>query len=154
MTYQDAVAVLPKEDRYRATVYAIESLLKAKGFYTDHEFQGKVIEWTKTRYTGGSFGHSDFICDQVAEYYGVTRASLKAKSNFKEIVVPRQVAMYLIRALTDWSLPAMARYFSKHHATVFYSIDAVKLRRERDSVLDDVLKTISNSFHEEFGTQD
>src|SRR5262249_57728710 len=42
----------------------------------------------------------------VADHYNVKLAELKAKNNAKAVAVPRQIAMYLTKALTDPSLPA------------------------------------------------
>src|ERR1700691_2272083 len=47
----------------------------------------------------------DSIQKGVAERYGIRQSQLKEKSNTKKIVVPRQVAMYLVKELTPASLP-------------------------------------------------
>ena len=41
----------------------------------------------------------------VAKYYSVTVSELKGKKRVKQIVMPRQIAMYLSREMTDSSLP-------------------------------------------------
>lgn len=62
----------------------------------------------------------------VANYYNVTVADLKGKKRMKHIVVPRQIAMYLSRELTDTSLPKIGNEFGgKDHTTVLHSIDKI-----------------------------
>ncbi len=62
----------------------------------------------------------------VADYYNLRVADLKAKSNSRNIAVPRQVAMYLCKTLTKASLPEIGREFGgKHHTTVLHSINKI-----------------------------
>jgi len=62
----------------------------------------------------------------VADYYNLRVADLKAKSNSRNIAVPRQVAMYLCKTLTKASLPEIGREFGgKHHTTVIHSINKI-----------------------------
>ncbi len=62
----------------------------------------------------------------VAENYNLRVADLKAKSNSRNIAVPRQVAMYLCKMLTKASLPEIGREFGgKHHTTVLHSINKI-----------------------------
>lgn len=62
----------------------------------------------------------------VADHYNLRVADLKSKSNTREIAVPRQVAMYLCKALTKSSLPEIGREFGgKHHTTVLHSVNKI-----------------------------
>ena len=48
--------------------------------------------------------------------------------------MPRQIAMYLCKALTHASLPEIGRSFGgKHHSTVIHSIRKVEDLRKRDA---------------------
>jgi len=68
----------------------------------------------------------------VAEYYNLRVADLKSKSNARNIAVPRQVAMYLCKALTRSSLPEIGREFGgKHHTTVLHSINKINALYEQ-----------------------
>ncbi|MDO8661706.1 MAG: chromosomal replication initiator protein DnaA [Candidatus Omnitrophota bacterium] len=70
---------------------------------------------------------ADFIQRCVAEEFGVTLAELKTKKRNKTIVLPRQVAMYLSRELTDLSLPEIGGLFGgKDHTTVLHSYNKIK----------------------------
>ncbi len=58
----------------------------------------------------------------VGRYYRVNIEQMKSKSKRKDIYLPRQVAMYLCRKLTNDSLEAIGKAFDKKHASVIYSI--------------------------------
>ena len=79
----------------------------------------------------------DFIQRCVAEEFGVTLADFRAKKRTKTIVLPRQVAMYLCRELTDLSLPEIGGFFGgKDHTTVLHSVKKIK----EDVTKNDLLK--------------
>lgn len=62
----------------------------------------------------------DFVKRHVAESYGVTLSDLESKSRKREVVRPRQIAMYIARQLTDQSYPQIARRFSRDHSTILH----------------------------------
>jgi chromosomal replication initiator protein len=72
----------------------------------------------------------------VAEQFGMRVAELKQKNNSRQIVVPRQIAMFLCKQLTEASLPEIGRQFGgKHHTTVMHSISKIHEQRENDKDL-------------------
>jgi chromosomal replication initiator protein len=72
----------------------------------------------------------------VAEQFGMRVAELKQKNNSRQIVVPRQIAMYLCKQLTEASLPEIGRQFGgKHHTTVMHSISKIDEQRRNDKDL-------------------
>ena len=87
----------------------------------------------------------DHIQRFVSEYYQLKLADLKSRNNSKSIAMPRQVAMYLCKALTHASLPEIGRSFGgKHHSTVIHSIRKVEALRKQDGQFN----TLLNSFIE------
>lgn len=69
----------------------------------------------------------DFIQRCVAEEFGVSLADFKTRRRNKTVVLPRQVAMYLSRELTDLSLPEIGDFFGgKDHTTVLHSYNKIK----------------------------
>lgn len=69
----------------------------------------------------------DFIQRCVAEEFGTSLQDLKTKRRNKTIVLPRQVAMYLSRELTELSLPEIGEFFGgKDHTTVLHSYNKIK----------------------------
>ncbi|HQJ15556.1 MAG TPA: helix-turn-helix domain-containing protein, partial [Candidatus Omnitrophota bacterium] len=79
----------------------------------------------------------DFIQRCVGEEFGVSLADLKQKKRSKTIVLPRQVAMYLSRELTEQSFPEIGEHFGgKDHTTVLHSYNKIK----EDIITDMALK--------------
>jgi len=69
----------------------------------------------------------DFIQRCLAEEFGVTLQDLKSRRRNKQVVVPRQLAMYLSRELTDLSFPEIGEVFGgKDHTTVLHSYNKIK----------------------------
>jgi chromosomal replication initiator protein len=88
----------------------------------------------------------DSIQKGVADRYGIRQNQLKEKSNMKNIVRPRQVAMYLVKELTSASLPEIGRAFGgKHHTTVLHSIRKVEVLRKTDPDVNRIIQTLIHS---------
>jgi len=88
----------------------------------------------------------DSIQKAVAERFQIKQSQLKEKSNTKKIVYPRQVAMYLVKELTNASLPEIGRAFGgKHHTTVIHSIEKIGSLRQTDPELNRMLHTLMDS---------
>jgi chromosomal replication initiator protein len=82
----------------------------------------------------------------VAEYYQLKLADLKSRNNSKSVAMPRQVAMYLCKALTHASLPEIGRSFGgKHHSTVIHSIKKVEELRKKDRAFNSVIANLLES---------
>ena len=72
----------------------------------------------------------DIIQKFVADYYQLKLVELKSRNNSKSVAMPRQVAMYLCKSLTNASLPEIGKSFGgKHHSTVIHSIKKVEEMR-------------------------
>jgi chromosomal replication initiator protein len=89
----------------------------------------------------------DMIQKFVADYYQLKLAEIKSRNNSKSVAMPRQVAMYLCKALTNASLPEIGRSFGgKHHSTVIHSIRKVEEMRQRDAAFNSLINTLTESF--------
>lgn len=88
----------------------------------------------------------DAIQKAVAERFQIKQSQLKEKSNTKKVVYPRQVAMYLVKELTDASLPEIGRAFGgKHHTTVIHSINKIEQSRHHEPELNRLLHSLMDS---------
>jgi len=86
------------------------------------------------------------ILAKVAKHFGVDPEAVRGKGRRKELVVPRQVAMYLIRELTTHSFPEIGRYFAdRDHSTVMYAVQKVTEAIEEDSEFDRVVRSLRDS---------
>ncbi len=87
------------------------------------------------------------ILKVVATHYGIKVSDLKSKSNARPISYPRQVAMYLCKALTDLSYPEIGKIFTnKHHSTVIYSVEKIEKLRAEDSSVDNTIEMLTKHF--------
>lgn len=76
------------------------------------------------------------IIEVCCDYYGVTRDDLTGKKKNKEIVDPRQIAMFLITEILDTPLVAIGRIFgNRDHTTVMHARDKVQRMLKDDSNL-------------------
>lgn len=69
----------------------------------------------------------------VCEYYGLKPQDIKAKKRSRDIAFPRQVAMYISKALTDSSLSDIGKHFGgKDHSTVIHACRQIETKRKND----------------------
>ena len=88
----------------------------------------------------------DAIQKAVAEQFGLRSNEIKAKSNSRAIVFPRQIAMYVAKQMTEASLPEIGRQFGgKHHTTVMHSIDKIEEQRQSDKDLNRMLNKLTET---------
>ncbi len=88
----------------------------------------------------------EMIQKSVADYYQLRSADLRSRNNSKSVAMPRQIAMYLCKALTHASLPEIGRSFGgKHHSTVIHSIRKVEALRQKDRDFNTVMNTLTDA---------
>jgi chromosomal replication initiator protein len=84
----------------------------------------------------------------VAESFGMRVSDLKQKNNARNVVVPRQIAMYLAKQMTEASLPEIGRQFgNKHHTTVMHSISKIDELRRTDKDLHRTLNKLQEQLN-------
>ncbi len=87
------------------------------------------------------------ITKLVSRHYGLKVSEIKSRNNTKQIVFPRQVAMYLCKQLTDLSYPEIGKQFNdKHHSTVMHSVDKIDRLQRDDPDLRRVLQGMIRHF--------
>ncbi|KRK73889.1 chromosomal replication initiator protein DnaA [Lacticaseibacillus nasuensis] len=81
----------------------------------------------------------------VAKYYQISVSDLKGKKRVKQIVVPRQIAMYLAREMTDSSLPKIGQAFGgKDHTTVIHAHEKIASDLDHDDALKAAVVELKN----------
>ena len=74
-----------------------------------------------------------YIIEVVCDYYNVRKEKLLGNGRPKNIVIPRQIAMYLCRKMLNESYPNLRDAFKrKDHSTVLYACDRVEKDMEKD----------------------
>jgi chromosomal replication initiator protein len=86
---------------------------------------------------------SDMILRQVAEFYGVDLRAMQGRGRSRNIVIPRQVAMYLLREETESSLVDIGMLLGgRDHTTVMYGCEKITEELNTDARLRQEVNTI------------
>lgn len=81
----------------------------------------------------------------VGEHYHVRLEDFSAKKRTKSIAYPRQIAMYLSRELTDFSLPKIGEEFGgRDHTTVIHATEKISTLLKTDETLKNEIKQIKS----------
>lgn len=84
----------------------------------------------------------DKILHTVSSHYNITIEDMKSRKRVSNIASARHVAVYIIKKLTDRSLPAIGREFNRDHTTIINSIDTVEKRLASDPAFDAEIKEL------------
>ena len=85
------------------------------------------------------------IQNAVGEHFNIRLEDFSAKKRTKSIAFPRQVAMYLSRELTDFSLPKIGEEFGgRDHTTVIHAHEKIASMLKNDQILQQDIKQIRN----------
>ena len=69
----------------------------------------------------------------VAENFQIKTSELKSSKRLKNLVFPRQIAMYICRKMTDLSYPEIgAKFGGKDHSTIIHAIKKIEKKIEED----------------------
>lgn len=82
------------------------------------------------------------IKDVVGDYYNMNIDDFKAKKRSKSVVLPRQIAMFLCRELTDLSLPRIGEEFDRDHTTIMHACEKISSDMKIDTHLKSVLEEL------------
>ncbi|ANS76415.1 chromosomal replication initiation protein DnaA [Paenibacillus yonginensis] len=84
------------------------------------------------------------IQQKVGEYYNLRLEDFKARKRTKAIAFPRQIAMYLSRELTDYSLPKIGEAFGgRDHTTVIHAHEKISQQMKTDQELFKIINNIT-----------
>ena len=77
---------------------------------------------------------ADKILDNCCEYYSISKGDILGKKKTKEIVIPRQMCMYLITELLDMPLASIGEIFGRDHSTVMHARDKISdnIKKNKD----------------------
>jgi chromosomal replication initiator protein len=127
-------------DRIRGNVRDLEGCLVrllAVASLTHQEITNDLAEEVLGQYVDAEPDHltPERILSVVGERFGVKGEALVGKRRTQVVALPRQVAMYLMRQLTDLSLTEIGRAFGgRDHTTVIYACDKIATRMNAEEV--------------------
>ncbi len=89
--------------------------------------------------------NADYIKEITAKYFNVTVAEINGKKRTKNITLPRQVAMYLCREMTNMSLPKIGEEFGgRDHSTVIHACSRISDNIEQSADFKNLVVRIQN----------
>lgn len=93
----------------------------------------------------------DMVIKTVASYFNVSPFDIRGKNKNQSIVLPRQIAMYLCRKLTDFSTTEIGNEFGgKNHTTVMYNVQKVEARlKSSEKEINNIMEKIENQIKTE-----
>ncbi len=87
----------------------------------------------------------DQILKAVAEFFNVSQGDLIEKGRKKEVVEPRQIAMYLLRDILDMSYPYIGEKLGRDHTTAIHAVDKISQEVNKNSSLSQKINLIKES---------
>ena len=90
----------------------------------------------------------EYILEIVAEHFSVTVSDLKSKKKYAEIAIPRQIAMYLCRIMTDTPLKSIGIILGgRDHSTVNHGINKIAEEIKMDEALENTVDIIKKKIN-------
>lgn len=91
----------------------------------------------------------DLIQKIVSDYFSVSTADLKSKKRTKAVTLPRQIAMYILRELTEYSTTEIGYEFGgRDHTTVMHACQRIDSRMKTDPTLEPTINNIIRTVKE------
>jgi chromosomal replication initiator protein len=92
---------------------------------------------------------SKSILKMVAEVFGIKTEDILGKSQCREFVLPRQIAMYLCRQTLKMPYTKIGSFFSRDHSTVMTSVKSISQsvadkNKEISSCLNQIQRKVVN----------
>lgn len=135
----------------RSNVRELEGALHKLVAYSRFQGSGITLELAKTALrdtiaTPRNVLSVDSIQKIVADYYKVKVSDLQGKRRLAGFVLPRQVAMYLAKELTQRSLPDIGENFGgRDHTTVLHAVRKISLERQSNAGLNHQIHVIEQT---------
>ena len=88
------------------------------------------------------------ILECISKSYGIEESIIRGQQRVRDAVAARQIAMYLIRSMTNLSLDDIGKVFdNRDHSTVLYSIKQVEKQMKKDSSFAERVKEIKTNIN-------
>jgi chromosomal replication initiator protein len=127
-------------ENLRSNIRQIEGAIKKLGamsFLSGNRITMEVARSCISELLGGEEPVTvtvDKIFTAVYKKYNIKREDIVSTRRTKDIAAARHVAVYLVRQITDMSLPNIGKIFGRDHSTILSSIDTVEKRMAQDGV--------------------
>lgn len=92
---------------------------------------------------------TDKVIDIIAKYYKLSRADIQGKSRRREIVLARQISMWMIRNVSNLTYKEIGKLFKgRDHSTVMASIEKIDYQLKINETVKNALKNIKEKINE------
>ncbi len=88
----------------------------------------------------------DIIQEETAKYFNINVSDIRSKKRSKSIAYPRQIAMYLVRKLTQHSLNEIGEFFGgRGHTTVLHAISKIENEEKSNNNVKEIIRDITKN---------
>ena len=88
------------------------------------------------------------ILEYISKYYSLDESVIRGQQRVRDAVSARQIAMYLIRSMTNLSLDEIGKVFdNRDHSTVLYSIQQIEKKMKKDAAFAEIVKEIKTNIN-------
>ncbi len=104
---------------------------------TAQEVLGMYIQKTQVKVNAKT------VLQKTADYYEISYNDITGTKRSREVVVPRQIAMFIMREELDMSFPRIAKSLGgKDHTTIMHGVNKISTQMARDSVMSQDIQSI------------
>lgn len=135
-------------ENLRSNIRQIEGAIKKLGarvFLSGEKIDMDLARGCIAELLGGAEPTSvtvEKIFSSVYQKYGIKKEDLISAKRNKEIAYARHITVYIIREVTEMSLPNIAKIFNRDHSTIISSIETIERKLITDAALDFEIKEI------------
>ena len=129
-------------ENLRSNIRQIEGAIKKLGamsFLSGRKITMELAKSCISELLGGAEPASvtvDKIFSVVYNRYGVKKEDIIGMRRTKELATVRHIAIYLVRTITEMSLPNIGKIFNRNHSTVLSSIESAEKKLRNDPILE------------------
>lgn len=140
-------------ERVESNIREMESLLSRVALYAKMMGEDISIELANDSlkdYTDHRKAQTsaDSIIEATCKYFNITRDDITSKKKTKDIVLPRQIAMFLILEFLSMPLASIGQIFGgRDHTTIIHARDKITQKLKTDSKLVAQVNDIRNMIH-------
>ncbi|MBQ8025192.1 MAG: chromosomal replication initiator protein DnaA [Oscillospiraceae bacterium] len=152
-------SLLPEEvmnciaEKMTANVRQIEGAVKCVTAQQDlmgREITPKLTEEILKRYVQEEVAFTptpDMIIEETARFYNITAEDIKGRLKTKNITLPRQISMYIIRTRANLSLNDIGDIFGRDHSTILHAINKIEEDIKNDGEFAKTIKDIISNIY-------
>jgi len=138
------------KDSIRSLEGCIVNLIAESLFVNKGEINLELAEKVVSKFLGNVRKAKSISIENIifatAEYFKLTENQILSRKRTKEIAFARQIAMYLAKELTSYTLESIGLNFGgKDHATVLYSYNSIKTSLKKSSNTQNIVSDIKNA---------